>query len=111
MCPPGFSVSFRTIKRFESQNKISINGLAVEVRQIYVCRKGGDYDHIANLMLITENNHKHYMAIKSLSRLLSKQNSKHKEAQHFCMNCLQGFREERSRDEHVVHCRTMRWCE
>ena len=79
--------------------------LAVEDRQIYICRKRGDYDHIANLMLITENNHKHYVAIKSLSRLLSKQNSKQKEAQHFCMNCLQGFREERSRDEHVGYCK------
>ena len=101
----GFPVSFRTIKRFESQNKISINVLAVKDRQIYICRKGGGYDRIANLMLITENNRKHYMTIKSLSRLLSKQNSKHKEAQHFCMNCLQGFREERSRDEHVGYCK------
>ena len=56
-------------------------------------------------MLITENNCKHYVAIKSLSRLLSKQNSKHKEAQHFCMNCLQEFREESSRDEHVRYCK------
>ena len=71
----GFPVSFRTIKRFESQNKISINVLAVEDR--HICSKGGDYNCIANLMLITENNRKHYMAIKSLSRLLSKQNSKH----------------------------------
>ena len=101
----GYPASFRTIKRFESQNQILINVLAVEDRQIYICRKGGDYDRIANLMLITENNRKHYVAIKSLSRLLSKQNSKHKEAQHFCMNCLQGFREERSRDEHVGYCK------
>ena len=56
-------------------------------------------------MLITENNHKHYVAIKSLSRLLSKQNSKHKEAQHFCMHCLQGFREEHSRDKHIGYCK------
>ena len=56
-------------------------------------------------MIITENNCKHYVAIKLLSRLLSKQNSKHKEAQYFCMNCLQGFMEERSRDEHVRYCR------
>ena len=56
-------------------------------------------------MLITENNRKHYVAIKSLSRLLSKQNSKHKEIQHFCMNCLQGFREECSRDEHIGYCK------
>ena len=56
-------------------------------------------------MIITENNCKHCVAIKSLSRLLSKQNSKHKEAQYFCMNCLQGFAEECSRDEHVRYCR------
>ena len=96
---------FRTIKRLESQSQISINVLAVEDRQIYICRKGGDYHHIANLMLITENSRKHDVEIKSLNRLLSKQNSKHKEAQHFCMNCLQGFREERSRDEHVGYCK------
>ena len=101
----GFPVSFRTIKRFESQNQISINILAVEDRQIYICRKGGDYECIANLMLITENNHKHYVAIKSLSRLLSSQNTKRKVKEHFCMNCLQGFKEESSRDEHVGYCK------
>ena len=101
----GFPVSFRAIKRFESRNQISINVLAVEGKQIYICRKGGDYNRIANLMLITEGNRKHYVAIKSLSRLLSKQNSKYKEAQHFCMNCLQGFWEESSRDEHVRYCK------
>ena len=54
-------------------------------------------------MLITdvENpNKKHYVAVKSLSRLLSKQNSKHKEAQHFCTDCLNGFESEIIRDEH-----------
>ena len=56
----GFPVSFREIKRFESRNQISVNILAVEDRQIYICRKGGNYECIANLMLITENNHKHY---------------------------------------------------
>ena len=101
----GFPVLFLSIKRFESRNQISVNVLAVEDKQIYICRKGGDYDHVANLMLITENNRKHYVAIKSLSRLLSKQNSKHKEAQHFCMNCLQGFREEHSRNEHIGYCK------
>ena len=39
-------------------------------------------------------NKKHYVAVKSLLRLLSKQNSKHKEAQHFCTNCLNGFESE-----------------
>ena len=56
-------------------------------------------------MLIMGGNNKHYVAIKSLRRLLSMQNSKHKESQHFCINCLQGFSEKKSRDEHLVYCR------
>ena len=57
-------------------------------------------------MLITDNNKKHYITIKSLRRLLSRQNSKHKESQHFYINCLQGFAEKKSRDEHYVYCRS-----
>ena len=101
----GFPVSFRDIKGFELRNQILVNILAVEDRQIYICRKGGEYEHISNLMLITENNCKHYVAIKSLSRLLSKQNSKHKEKQYFCINCLQGYSDEHSRNEHIGYCK------
>ena len=56
-------------------------------------------------MLITGNDRKHYVAIKSLSRLLSSQNTKHKGKEYFCMNCLQGFNEESSRDKHLGYCR------
>ena len=56
-------------------------------------------------MLITENSRKHYVAIKSLSRLLSSQNTKHKRKEYFCINCLQGFKEESSRSEHVCYCK------
>ena len=87
----GFPVSFKDITGFESRNQISINVLAVEDRQIYICRKGGDHERVANLMLITENNRKHYVAIKSLSRLLSNQNTKHNGKEYYCMNCLQEF--------------------
>ena len=51
-------------------------------------------------------NRKHYVAVNSLSRLLSKQNSKHKEAQHFCTNCLNGFESEIIRNEHYENCRS-----
>ena len=100
-----FPVSFRDIKRFESRNEITINILAFEHKKVYICRKGKEYDRVANLMLITDRNNKHYVAIKSLRRLLSMQNSKHKESQHFCINCLQGFAEKKSRDEHLIYCR------
>ena len=83
-----------------------INILALEDNKVYICRKGKEYDRVTNLMLITDHNKKHYVMIKSLKRLLSRQNSKHKESQHFCINCLQGFVEQKSRDEHYVHCRS-----
>ena len=61
-CP----ASIRDIKRFESRNEIMINILALEDKKVYICRKGKEYDRIANLMLITDHNKKHYVAIKSL---------------------------------------------
>ena len=98
-----FPASIRYIKRFESRNEITINIPAFKNKKVYICRKGKEYDQVANLMLITDQNRKHYVAIKSLKRLLSRQNSKHKESQHFCINCLQGFAEQKSRDEHYIH--------
>ena len=99
---------FRDISKFESRNEIGVNILAVENRKIYICRKGKDYDRTANLVLITENNEKgnkkHYVAVKSLPSLLSRQNSKHKEMQYFCTNCLIGFTSEATRDEHYTYC-------
>ena len=56
-------------------------------------------------MLITKSNRKHYVAIKSLSRLLSNQNTKHNGKEYFCMNCLQRFKEETSRNEHIGYCK------
>ena len=46
----------------------------------------------------------HYTAIKSLNRLSSNKNSNTKHKQHFYMNCLQGFMQESSRDQHQVYC-------
>ena len=54
---------------------------------------------------MTENNRKHYVAIKSLSRLLRSQNTKHMEKEYLCINCLQGFSEEKSRNEHIGCCK------
>ena len=94
-----FPASLRDIKRFESRKEITINILALEGKKVYICRKGKEYEQsmgeaynrVANLMLITDGNRKHYVAIKLLRRLLSSQNSKHKKPQHFCTNCLQGL--------------------
>ena len=99
-CP----VSIENIKDFEMNNDISINVLSVENRDIYICRKGIRRGAEINLLLISKGGIRHYTAIKSLSRLLSRSNSKHHGKQYFCTNCLQSFILESSRDEHEAYC-------
>ena len=53
------------------------------------------------------------MVIKSLCRLLLSRNSRHGHKHHFCMNCLQGFQYEESKDKHFEYCtdnETVRIC-
>ena len=58
-----------------------------------------------NLLMVSEDGIRHCTAIKSLSRLLSSKNSDTKRKQHFCINCLQGFMQELSRDQRRVYCK------
>ena len=80
--------------------------MAVEGRDIYIHRKGRRMmGREISLLMVSEDGIRHYTAIKSLSRLLSSKNSNTKRKQHFCMNCLQGFMQESSRDQHQVYCK------
>ena len=98
-----FPVSIKDIQKFETNNNVSVSVLAVEGRDIYIHRKGRRMGREINLLMVSEDGINHYTAIKSLSRLLKSSNTKHKCKQHFCMNCLQGFRQESSRDQHQVY--------
>ena len=100
-----FSLSIKDIGKFETRNNISVNVLAVEGRDIYIYRKGQRMmGREINLLMASEDGINHCTAIKSLSRLLKSSNTKNKCKQHFCMNCLQGFTQESSRDQHQVYC-------
>ena len=99
-----FTVSIKDIGKFETRNNISVNVLAVEGRDIYIHRKGWRMGREINLLMVSEDCIWHYTAIKSLSRLLSSKNSNAKRKQHFCMNCLQGFMQESSRDQQQAYC-------
>ena len=100
-----FPVSIKDIGKFETRNNISVNVLAVEGRDIYIHRKGQRVGLEINFLMVFEDGIQHYTAIKSLSRLLSSKNSNTKRKQHFCMNYLQGFTQESSRDQHQVYCK------
>ena len=99
-----FPVSIKDIGKLETRNNISVNILAVEGRDIYIHRKGRRMGREIYLLMVSEDGINHYTAIKSLSRLLKSSNTKHKCKQHFCMNCLQGFMQEFSRNQHQVYC-------
>ena len=110
-----FPFAIRSIGKFEKKNEISVNILAVEGRRVFVRRKSTrNYEKVVNLMLITgensfpsevgKHNRSHYVAVKSLSRLLAKKNTKHKSVQYHCTNCLHGFPTEVSRDKHESYC-------
>ena len=101
-----FPVSIEDIREFEMNNKISVNVLPTEGRDIYIHRKTNyKSNRDINLLLISENGIWHHTMIKSLSRLLASKNSKHAHKQYFCTNCLQGFTQESSRDQHQVYCK------
>ena len=99
-----FPIAIKDINIFEMNNDISINVLLVENKDIYICRKGIRGDRKINLLLMSEDDKLHYTVFKSLSRLLSSSNSKHKRKQYFCNNCLQGFTQELNRDQHYGYC-------
>ena len=101
-----FPVSIKDIGKFETRNDISVNVLAVEGRDIYIHRKGRRAGREINLLMVSEDGIRHYTAIRSLSRLLSSKNSNTKRKQHFCINCLQGFTQELSTDQHQAYCET-----
>ena len=56
-----------------------------------------------NLLLITENENKHYVLIKDFNSFMYNQ-TKHKERKYFCMHCLQCFSCERVLNNHKDNC-------
>ena len=59
---------------------------------------------VVNLLLITDGEKSHYTAIKSLSRLLSRKNRVKRDQQYYCLNCLNAFNSQSSRDKHYGNC-------
>ena len=104
-----FPMDYKKSSKFEKNNPdIAVNVLFVGEKRIYIAYRS-DYNckrkKQVNLLMIVDGENRHYTAVKSLSRMLSSENSKgRKGAYHFCMNCLIGFRTESERDKHYNYC-------
>ena len=90
---------------FEKLNpQISINVFGFE-GDVYPLRLSKiERTQIVNLLLIFDGEKQHYCLIKSLSRLLSSQMSKHDHTKSFCLNCLNHFPNEEKLKIHEEYC-------
>ena len=99
-----FPVTIKQINKIENQNNIRINVFGYESKQpypIYVSKE--KYEDCMNLLLITENENKHYILIKDFNKFMHNQ-TKHDGRKHFCMYCLQCFSSERVLNNHKNNC-------
>ena len=110
-----FPVKLDHIMIFQKFNpSISINVFGFE-RDVYPLRlskskserserERSESEQTINLLLISDGEKQHYCLIKSLSRLLSSQMSKHDHANSFCLNCLNHFPNEEKLKIHEEYC-------
>ena len=100
-----FPVDLKQIIIFEKLNpQISINVFGFE-GDVYPLRLSkSKSEQTINLLLISDGEKEHYCLIKSLSRLLSSQMSKHGHTNVFCLNCLNHFPNEEKLKIHEEYC-------
>ena len=99
-----FPVTTKQYNKIEKQNEININVFGYENKQpypIYVSKE--KYDNHMNLLLITENENKHYALIKDFNRFMFNQ-TKYEGKKHFCMHCLQCLSSDRVLNNHKDNC-------
>ena len=103
-----YPVSLRDINKFESLNSnISITVMGYDAQdKIYPLRisKHNDRTHKIKLLLIEDNEKRHYCLIRNLCRLIGTQVSKHNGKCFICENCLNPFVTEESLDKHKEYC-------
>ena len=98
-----FPVTIKQINKIEKQYIININVFGYDGKQkypIYVSKE--KCEDCMNLLLITENENKHYVLIKDLKFMFNQ--TKHKERKHLCMHCLQCFSSEQVLTNHKEIC-------
>ena len=100
-------VQLNAIDKFERQNPtISINVFGHEESVCPLRVSKCEDREVVNLLLISDDEKRHYCLIKSMSRLLSTQTSKRNGAQYYCMRCLNPFHSQESLDKHLEYCST-----
>ena len=99
-----FPVTTKQYNKIEKQNEININVFGYENKQPYpIYTSKEKYEKHMELLLITEDENKHYVLIKDFNRFMFNQ-TKHEHRKHFCMHCLQCFSSEEVLNNHKNNC-------
>ena len=99
-----FPVTTKQCNKIEKQNEININVFGYENKQPYpIYTSKEKYEKHMELLLITEDENKHYVLIKDFNRFMFNQ-TKHEHRKHFCMHCLQCFSSEEVLNNHKNNC-------
>ena len=105
-----FPLAIQKISKFEKNNPgIPVNVLFNKKERLYTAsrsRLNRQCKKQVNLLMVVDEEKRHYTAIKSISRFLSRLNGKSNRACHYGMNCLNGFRTISETDKHYEYCST-----
>ena len=99
-----FPTPIHQIPDFEKKNNVSINVFGWEEKEVVpVQLSRHDSETVINLLLISEDDKRHYCLIKNFSRLMNYR-TKRKCKMFYCMNCLHGFIRQDLLDKHREVC-------
>ena len=103
-------------KKFEQNNKtIALNILYVpynteQIRPAYISKYNHERDNQVILLMITDDAENwHYLAVKSISRLLRGITSNH-DGDFYCLNCLHSYRTKEKLKKHEKVCNNHDYC-
>ena len=101
-----YPVSLKDFNKFENQNPTIITVLGYERKSVYPLRSSHRVDRDNKIiLLLIEDEVKHYCLVKSLSRLLASQVSKNEKHTHFSLRCLNPFWCQESLSKHLEYCK------
>ena len=105
-----YPITLQDIKKFECLNSsISISVLGYNEKEKVYPLRVSEYlgrEHDIVLMLICNEERKHYCLVNDLSRLLGAQTSRHLTKRLFCLRCFNSFNCENSLKNHKEYCST-----
>ncbi len=99
--------------KFEQANNVEVNIFGYENGSKKEGIRQGVYPRritktrsskMVDLLIISDDERQHYCVIKSMSKLLLSQRTKHQHKRWFCNYCLNGFDKEDTLNKHLEYC-------